>query len=140
MPEFDIQLRATPHEALQFLIGLARDDDFRAKVAANPVAALSAHNFHIVPKDFEGTVAPTEGPETPEERMAAFEAWAELCEERRQALEDAGFKHNGTLPPKHVVEEAIANIPHANEHNRPSDDFPGVDPLGFFLLSPLLST
>ena len=142
MPEFDIQLRSTPHEALQFLIGLARDDDFRAKVARNPVAALSAHNFHLVPRGFEGdeVTAHSTQWESAAERMASFEDWEAACEDRRLALEEDGFKHQGFLPPKHVVEQAIANIPHANEYGAPDGEFPGIDPFGFFLLCPLLST
>lgn len=141
MPEIDIQFRARPHEALEFMTRLARDDGFRSKVALNPVAMLAAYNIHIVPAGERDSLAAEPGSESPAERAEAFDEWAGRCDDRVQALERAGFKHSGLLPPKHIVEEALANVSHANEFGPPTKgQFAGVDPLGFWLLFPLTAT
>jgi hypothetical protein len=141
MPEIDIQFRATPHEALEFMTRLARDDGFREQVAASPIAVLAAYNIHIVPAGQQDSLAADAGSETPAQRTEAFGDWASRCDERVRALEAVGFRHQGLLPPKHVVEESLANVRHANEFNRPGKgQFEGVDPLGFWLMFPLTST
>lgn len=56
-------------------------------------------------------------------------------------FEPAGIlndNHQGLLPPKHVVEHALVNVPHANEFNRPTGDFEGIDAFGFWLMFPLI--
>jgi hypothetical protein len=141
MPEIDIQFRTAPKEALEFMTRLARDDRFREQVAANPVAMLAAYNIHIVPAGTQDSLAAERGSETPAQRAEAFGDWASRCNDRVQALEGVGFRHQGFLPPKHVVEEALANVRHANEFGPPTKgDFAGVDPLGFWLLFPLTAT
>ncbi len=140
MPEVDVQFRATPSHALEFLTKLARDDAFREQVSQNHVAMLAAYNIHIVPRDWDDEKSLSDGPAAPADRVAAFGDWAALCEGRVRALETAGYKHNGFLPPKHVIEEALINIPHANEFGPPTEEFEGIDPFGFFLLLPLVAT
>jgi hypothetical protein len=139
MPQIDVQFRATPAQALEFVTKLARDDAFREKVAANPVAMLAAYNIHIVPAGAGGTLAAeAEGaPEAPAQRTEAFGEWAPRYKDRVQSLEKAGFQHQGFLPPKHVVEEALVNVRHSNEFGPPKTDFGGIDPFGFWLLFPL---
>ena len=110
MPEIDIQFRAQPEDALQFMKNLARDDGFRSKVASNPVAALAAYNIHVVPAGDTGSAALDRGPDTPAARMEAFDEWVALCEERVQGLERTGFKTQGFLPPKHIVKEARKSV------------------------------
>jgi hypothetical protein len=141
MPDIDVQFRATPGEALKFMTKLARNDAFREKVAANPVAMLAAYNIHIVPAGGDSLAAEA-GSESPEEREEAFGAWSERCNDRVRSLEQAGFKHQGFLPPKHVVEEALVNVPHSNEFGPPppKNEFGGIDPFGFWLLFPLTVT
>jgi hypothetical protein len=141
MPEIDIQFRATPHDALEFMTRLARDDGFREQVAANPVAVLAAYNIHIVPAGRADSLAAEAGAGSPAERMEAFGDWASRCDPRVRELKEVGFTHQSLLPPKHVVEEALANVSHANEFNRPGKGhFEGVDPLGFWLMFPLTAT
>ncbi len=141
MPEIDIQFRATPQEALEFMTRLARDDGFREQVASNPVAVLAAYNIHIVPAGGQDSLGTERGAETPAKRVEAFGDWAGRCDDRIKALEGAGFRHQGLLPPKHVVEEALVNIRHANEFGRPpKGDFEGIDPFGFWLMFPLTGT
>lgn len=140
MPDIDVQFRATPGQALSFMTKLARNDAFREKVAANPVAMLAAYNIHIVPPGGDSLAAEA-GSESPEEREEAFGAWSERCNERVRLLEEAGFKHQSLLPPKHVVEEALVNIRHTNEFGGPPEtEFGGIDPFGFWLLIPLTAT
>lgn len=140
MPDIDVHFRVQPKDALEFMTKLARDDGFRTKVAKNPVAVLAAYDIHIVPSDYSGSAALDGAPDTPTERLADFESWEARLEDRRRALEDRGFKHQGLLPPKHVVEEALVNQPHANEFGPPPQEFAGIDPFGFWLLSPLTAT
>ena len=143
MPEIDVQFRAKPGEALEFMTRLARDDAFREKVAANPIAMLAAYNIHIVPAGTrESAAAEAEGaPQAPAERAEAFGEWAPRYRDRVQSLEKAGFRHQGFLPPKHVVEEALVNVRHSNEFGPPpKTDFGGIDPFGFWLLFPLTVT
>jgi hypothetical protein len=142
MPAIDVLIRATPRQALDFMTRLARDDRFREQVAANPVAVLAAYNIHIVPAGARDSLADEESSdEAPAQRTEAFGDWASRCDERVRALEGVGFRHQGLLPPKHVVEEALANVSHANEFRRPGKGhFEGVDPLGFWLMFPLTGT
>jgi|SRR5687767_11748386 hypothetical protein len=141
MPEIDIQFRATPREALDFMTRLAREDGFREQVAANPVAMLAAYNIHIVPAGQQDSLAAEAGSETPAQRAEAFGDWASRCDERVRALEGVGFRNQGFLPPKHVVEEALVNVRHTNEFGPPpKDDFAGIDPFGFWLMFPLTGT
>lgn len=141
MPEIDIQFRATPKEALEFMTRLAREDRFREQVASSPIAMLAAYNIHIVPAGKGDSLAAESGSASPAERSEAFGDWASRCEDRVEALKAVGFTHQGLLPPKHVVEEALANVRHANEFGPPrKGDFAGVDPLGFWLLFPLTAT
>ncbi len=140
MPEVDIEFRATPSHALEFLTKLARDNAFREQVSRNHVAMLAAYNIHIKPVGWDDEKSLSRGPTAPADRVAAFGDWSALCKDRVQALEEVGYKHKGFLPPKHVIEEALVNIPHANEFGPPTEEFTGIDPFGFFLLLPLVST
>ena len=139
MPDIDVHFRVHPRDALEFMTNLARDDDFRRKVASNPVAVLAAYDIHVVPSGHTGSAELEGAPDTPAARLADFERWEGLLEERVRELEGNGFKHQGLLPPKHVVEEALVNQPNTNEFGA-REGFTGIDPFGFWLMFPLTAT
>jgi hypothetical protein len=54
VPDITVKISATQEQALSFAKQLARDDDFRARVAADPTAVLAEHGINI---DLGGEVA-----------------------------------------------------------------------------------
>ena len=139
MPEIDIQFRATPKEALEFMTRLARDDRISGAGRLEPDRDARGVQHPHQPVGWEKGDSLSRGPtgvaRGPVGRVRRLGAPARIaCE----ALEGVGFTHQGLLPPKHVIEEALANVRHANEFGPPKkDDFAGVDPFGFWLLFPL---
>jgi hypothetical protein len=97
-------------------------------VDTSPERALEFMRKLARDDDFRQLVA-----EDPESTLAE----AGITFEPRGILND---HHQGLLPPKHVVEQALVNVPHANEFNRPTGEFEGIDAFGFWLLFPLIGT
>jgi hypothetical protein len=49
--ELDVSIRTTQARALEFMRNLARDDDFRARAAREPVRLLEEYGFTLVGAD-----------------------------------------------------------------------------------------
>ena len=131
MADIDVQFRATPAQALDFMINLARHDDFRAAVADKPIHVLAAYGIFIMPADGAQT------DQTYARRAAEWTPLGEMDEDQRRAtlqaaldnepatqmeeqLVQSGYTNKGFLPPKHVVEQALINVHHANEFGAPA--------------------
>lgn len=152
MADIDVQFRATPAQALDFMINLARHDDFREAVALKPIHVLVAYGIFVFPAggaETDQTYAREAAEWKPlaemdeDQRAATLQAARdnELATQMERQLEESGYTNKGFLPPKHVVEQALANVHHANEFGGPGiEGFMGIDSFGFWLFLPLTST
>jgi hypothetical protein len=142
--DVDVHFRASPNQALDFMKNLAREDAFREAVADNPVGMLALYGIFVTPPGAEELKSPLARwkpwePRSHPDWLAALEN--EELVARVRDLEALGFTNKGFLPPKHVVEQALVNVWHANEFGpQPQGEFTGIDSFGFWLFLPLTST
>jgi putative modified peptide len=85
LPHRRLSVNMTPTEAYEFGVKLATDDEFRARLQADPVAVLAEHHIYLPPREITTEVhLPSK-----EDVRAAMESIISGGEFRRAFLPDA---------------------------------------------------